>query len=349
MSAQFDLPTSFATCSIGLPHHTLEQKLAAISSAGFTGIELAFPDLQTFATRHAHRDIAADDYPALCKAATAVRSLCHASNLAIIVLQPFSNFEGWREGSPQREEAFSRARGWIDIMDALGTDMLQVGSSDSPDISASVSEVAADIAALADLLAERGFRLAYENWCWATRAPLWRDAWEVVRAADRPNVGLCLDTFQSAGGEWGDPTTASGLIEDRGAGPDELRERYRASWAELAKTVPPEKVFFLQISDAYLMDPPLKDSVDESGTRPRGRWSHDYRPLPYDGGYLPIVEFLAAVLMTGFRGWLSVEVFDGRFEAKYGDDLGGYANKAKEAVDRMLDEMDPEKVTGEIV
>ncbi|EEY16552.1 3-dehydroshikimate dehydratase [Verticillium alfalfae VaMs.102] len=324
MSAQFDLPTSFASCSIGLPHHTLEQKLAAISSAGFTGIELAFPDLQTFAARHAHRNIAADDYPALCKAATAIRSLCHASNLAIIVLQPFSNFEGWLEGSPQRKEAFSRARGWIDIMDALGTDMLQVGASDSPGISASVAELAADIAALADLLAERGFRLAYENWCWATRAPLWRDAWEVVRAADRPE-------------------------QDQGVGPDELRERYRASWAELAKTVPPEKVFFLQISDAYLMGPPLKDSSDESGTRPRGRWSHDYRPLPYDGGYLPIVEFLEAVLMTGFRGWLSVEVFDGRFEAKHGDDLGGYANKAKEAVDRMLDEMDPEKVTGELV
>ncbi|KAM0279368.1 hypothetical protein ACHAQH_004633 [Verticillium albo-atrum] len=345
MSAQFDLPTSIATCSIGLPRHTLEQKLTAISSAGFTGIELAFPDLQSFATRHAHRDIAQDDYPSLRRAATAIRSLCQASNLAIIVLQPFSNFEGWPKGSPRREEAFARAKGWIGIMEALGTDMLQVGSSDSPGISASATELAGDVSELADMLAEKGFRLAYENWCWATRAPSWRDAWEVVQAVDRPNVGLCLDTFQSAGGEWGDPTTKSGLVEETGLGRDELRERYRGSWAELARTVPAEKVFFLQISDAYLMDPPLEDKVDDSGTRPRGRWSHDYRPLPYDGGYLPVVEFMEAVLMTGFRSWLSVEVFDGRFETKYGDDLDEYAKKAKGAVDRMLDEMDPEKVT----
>ena len=32
---------------------------------------------------------------------------------------------GWPEGSKEREDAFSRAKGWIEIMKAVGTDMLQ--------------------------------------------------------------------------------------------------------------------------------------------------------------------------------------------------------------------------------
>ncbi|KAK2017601.1 xylose isomerase-like TIM barrel [Colletotrichum eremochloae] len=339
-TSPFDNPVAFASCSIGLPHHTLEQKLDAIAAAGFNGIELSFPDLQSFATRHLKRgEIADDDYASLCEAGKLVRELCERKKLQIMVLQPFANFEGWPKGSKEREDAFARARGWMEIMSAVGTDMLQVGSSDAPDIASSVGARVADLAELADLLATRGFRVAYENWCWATHAPAWKDVWKIVQLANRPNLGLCLDTFQSAGGEWGDPTTASGRIETGGLGERELKMAYEISLQELAKTVPPEKVYFLQISDAYKVDPPLENKPDESGLRPRGRWSHDYRPLPYDGGYLPILQFLEAVMSTGFRGWLSVEVFDGKFDDKYGDDLELYAKKAKEAVVKMLGEM----------
>ncbi|KAK2030768.1 xylose isomerase-like TIM barrel [Colletotrichum zoysiae] len=339
-TSPFDNPISFASCSIGLPRHTLEQKLDAISAAGFDGIELSFPDLQSFAGRHLDRGrIADDDYASLCEAGKLVRELCERKKLRVMVLQPFANFEGWPRGSRERGDAFERARGWAEIMSAVGTDMLQVGSSDAPGTASSVGDRVADLAELADLLAARGFRVAYENWCWATHAPAWKDVWEVVRLADRPNLGLCLDTFQTAGGEWGDPTTASGRVETGGLGERELKMSYEISLQELAKTVPPEKVYFLQISDAYKPEPPLEDKPDESGLRPRGRWSHDYRPLPYDGGYLPILQFLEAVMSTGFRGWLSVEVFDGKFEEKYGDDLESYAKKGKEAVVRMLGEM----------
>ncbi|KZL64212.1 xylose isomerase-like tim barrel [Colletotrichum incanum] len=339
-TSPFNNPLSFASCSIGLPRHTLEQKLDAISAAGFNGIELSFPDLQSFASRHLNKgDIADDDYASLCDAGKLVRELCEQKKLQIMVLQPFANFEGWPKGSKEREDAFQRAKGWMDIMSAVGTDMLQVGSSDSPGITSSIGELVADLAELADLLATRGFRIAYENWCWATHAPTWKDVWKIVQLANRPNLGLCLDTFQSAGGEWGDPTTASGRIETGGLGEKELRMSYEISLQELAKTVPPEKVYFLQISDAYKVEPPLENKTDESGLRPRGRWSHDHRPLPYDGGYLPILQFLEAVMSTGFRGWLSVEVFDGKFEEKYGDDLERYAKKGKESVVKMLGEM----------
>lgn len=222
-------------------------------------------------------------------------------------------------------------------MEAVGTDMLQVGSSDSEGIATDPDLVAADLQELADMLAEKGFKLAYENWCWSTHAPKWSDVWNIVQKVDRPNVGLCLDTFQSAGGEWGDPTTESGRIETPAITEMELSVRYRASLKELAETVPADKIFFFQISDAYKASPPLEDKPDtESGLRPRGRWSHDYRPLPYDGGYLPIEQFAKAVLDTGFKGWFSVEVFDGKFEEKFGQDLNKYAEKAIDSCKELL-------------
>lgn len=337
MASPLNVPVSFASCSIGLPKHTLHQKIEAISQAGFNGIELSFPDLQSFATRHFGRNVANDDYVSLYEAGVEVRKLCEGHNLKIIVLQPFSNFEGWPKGSKERDEAFGRARGWISIMDAVGTDMLQVGSSDSDGITSSVPDLAADLAELADMLDQRGYRLAYENWCWATHAPTWKDVWAIVQEANRPNIGLCLDTFQTAGGEWGDPTTDSGKIQAPGLSEAELDHRYRTSLGELSRTVPSKKIYFLQISDAYRVSPPLKDK-DASGLKPRARWSHDYRPLPYDGGYLPIAPVVEAVLATGFRGWFSVEVFDGQFEQKYGDNLLAFAKKAMESHKRLLRE-----------
>jgi sugar phosphate isomerase/epimerase len=230
-------------------------------------------------------------------------------------------------------------------MDAVGTDMLQVGSSDSPaagsdsgegvGISSNTEDLAADLAELADLCAEKGMRVTYENWCWATRAPTWRDVWDIVQKADRPNLGLCLDTFQSAGGEWADPTTSSGLLETDGISKTEVHHKWEQSLRDLSSTVPAEKIFLLQISDAYKMSPPLANKVDSEGLRPRGQWSHDYRPLPYDGGYLPVKEFLDAVLGTGFRGWLSVEVFDGKAKEKY-TDMGEYSRKAMASLEKLL-------------
>ena len=43
-----------------------------------------------------------------------------------------------------------------------------------------------------------------------------------------------------------------------------------------------------------------------------------WRPMPFDGGYLPITEMTRAVLDTGFRGVFSMEVFDGGPDGKLG-------------------------------
>ncbi|KAI9882606.1 MAG: hypothetical protein M1823_005653 [Watsoniomyces obsoletus] len=181
--------------------------------------------------------------------------------------------------------------------------------------------------------------MAYENWCWSTHAPSWKDAWEMVQKVDRPNVGLCLDTFQTAGGEWGDPTTESG-IRDHPGGREGLEADFRRSLEELSTIVPPEKIFFLQISDAYRPRVPFNPESDEQGLRPRGRWSHDSRPMPFNGGYLPVKEVTEAVLKTGFRGWMSMEIFDGGAEGKgkeY-DDLNAFAVEGMQLLNKLLEE-----------
>lgn len=177
-------------------------------------------------------------------------------------------------------------------------------SSDAEGISSSFDDLAMDLAELADMCAERGFRIAYENWCWATYAPTWKAVWEIVKKANRPNLGLCLNTFQTAAGEFADPTTRSGLVEEISRA--ELETRWRSSLTELVAMIPARRIFLLRISDAYKMDPPMDPNRNSQGQPVRSRWSHGYRPKPLNGGYLPVHIILGAVLQTAFRGWLSL-------------------------------------------
>ena len=345
------IPTSYATVSPGLPSIPLPQKLAAISAAGFQGIELGFPDLLSFSCSLEKRDVSNYDYDTLCSTASDVKRICAREGLKIVMLQPFANFEGWAQGSKERDNAFLRAKGWVRIMQSVGCDMLQVGSSDSPHINSSPSELADDLRILCkDILAPHGFRLAYENWCWATLAPSWSDVWEIVELVGQPNIGLCLDTFQTGGGEWGDPTTESGLLEENTDGAkihDAERETsFKDSLGRLAREIPPEKIYILQISDAYKPPSPFSkdpDPPNDSGLRPRGRWSMAFRPPPFQGGYLPVTDVAKAVLRTGFRGWFSMEVFDGGKagqgrEWETEGELERYAKAAMESHQKLLKE-----------
>ncbi|KAJ5513329.1 hypothetical protein N7463_002881 [Penicillium fimorum] len=331
------VPLSYASCSIGCsPTDTLPLRLQAISGAGFCAIELSFPDILDYGAQITGSAIAPDNYVVIMPVAVEIRKLCEEHKLKIMMLQPFTNFEGWVKDSVDREEAFARATGWMEIMNVVGTDLLQVGATDTPEhiINSEREAIIFDLRLLSDLLAKRNYRLAYENWCWSTHAPGWKEVWEIVKAVDRPNCGLCLDTFQTAGSEWGDPTTESGLIES--VPQSQLRKQFEASMDQLAKSVPGDKIYLLQISDAFKVSPPLEDKTIDS-LRARGRWSHDYRPMPYDGGYLPIEDVARAVLKTGFRGWFSMEIFDSGPQGtgkKY--EMGSFAAKAMDSMQKLL-------------
>ncbi|KAH8671648.1 3-dehydroshikimate dehydratase [Xylariales sp. PMI_506] len=328
------IPISFATCSIGYNDtHTLPMKLEAIANAGYDAFELSMPDVIAYGKLLFDKDLDKSDYDELVEVAKHIKTLAAEHNLKILMLQPFNNFEGWPKGSKEREDAFTRAKGYMRIMEAAGTDMLQIGSTDELNISPSFDDMASDLAELADIFAEKGFKIAYENWCWAKLAPTWKEVWQIVEKANRPNIGLCFDTFMEPGRQWADPRTESGLQD---MSREALDAKWKQSMAELAATVPGDKIFVLQISDAYKLKAPLEDKVNEQGQPPILQWCLVHRGIPYDGGYLPVQDVVDAVLATGFRGWFSMEVFNAKGHEKYYPKLGDYAEKGVVSLNKLL-------------
>ena len=124
------VPLCYASCSVGSkPSDTLPKKLEAIASAGFTAVELSFPDIVDFASRFLGHQVSSNNFSELVTAAKEIRKLCDSHGLKVLMLQPFANWEGWVPGSTEKHDAVVRANGWIDIMSAVGTDMLQVSKT----------------------------------------------------------------------------------------------------------------------------------------------------------------------------------------------------------------------------
>ena len=124
--------------------------------------------------------------------------------------------------------------------------MLQCGTTDEPNSSTDINVHIKDLGELADRAATRNppIKIAYEQWCWGKALNTWQHSWEVVQKAERPNLGLCLDTFQITGIDYADPTTASGLNEMANPNP---ADHLTSSLAKLT-TVPKEKIYYLQVS-----------------------------------------------------------------------------------------------------
>ncbi|PCH35139.1 xylose isomerase-like protein [Wolfiporia cocos MD-104 SS10] len=321
---------AYSSDSAGMhPSHTLPLKLRAIAEAGFPQVEVGFPDLeeyakQEFPVEYKKLDNSGNgDLEKLLEAAGKIKSLCNELGLKVLVVHPFSEFEGY-ESARKRAEGFERAAAWFRVLKALDSQMLQVGSSDDPSTSSDYDVIARDLRQLADEAAAQDppIQIAYEMWAWGSHVNTWEHTWEVCKRVDRPNFGLCLDTFQICARAYADPTSADGLLQHPSGGSSQ--EMLSASLSALAKTIPPNKIFYFQISDGARRHRPddLTASAKKQGISPLYAWSNAWRPLPFQdevecregdearsyGGYLPVVDVCEAVLRTGWRGPWSFEV-----------------------------------------
>ena len=151
-------------------------------------------------------------------------------------------------------------------------------------------------------------RFAYESLCWSTRIDTWELCWEVVQRVDRPNFGMCLDTFNIAGRIWADPASPSGKTPNADA-------VLRASLNRMRATVDIKRVFFIQLVDAERMETPLVEGHPwhVESQPPRMSWSRNARLFAYEadrGGYLPVAEIARTILKDlGYKGWVSMELF----------------------------------------
>lgn len=248
------MKTSIATVSIS---GTLPEKLSAIAAAGFDGIEIFEADFLTF-------DKSPED----------VAAMARDHGLDITLFQPFRDFEGLPE--PLRQAAFSRAQRKFDLMERLGTDLVLICSNVSPHALGGIDRAAADLRALGDIAAGRNLRIGYEALAWGRHVSDHRDAWEIVRRADHPNVGLILDSFHSLA---------------------------RKIPSDSIRSIPGDKIFFVQLADAPALEMDLL------------YWSRHYRNMPGQGD-LPVVDFMAAVAATGYAGPYSLEIFNDQFRGR---------------------------------
>ena len=243
--------TSIATvCLSG----TLEDRLDAAAAAGFDAVEIFENDL-----------IASVSSPEQIRRRVADRGL------AIDLYQPFRD----AEGAPPDRFATVRRRfaAKLGLMARLGAGTVLICSSVAPDTLDDDDLAAAQLRELAELAAGHGMRIAYEALAWGRHVSTWEHSWDIVRRADHPALGLCLDSFHVLS-----------------------RTDDFAAIAEL----PGDRVFFVQLADA----PRLAMDVLQ--------WSRHHRLFPLQGR-LDLVGFTRAVLATGYPGPLSLEVFNDVF------------------------------------
>ncbi|MBM3532558.1 MAG: sugar phosphate isomerase/epimerase and 4-hydroxyphenylpyruvate domain-containing protein [Alphaproteobacteria bacterium] len=245
--------TAIATVSLS---GTLEEKFEAIAAACFTGVEIFENDLLSYSGSPADAKRIAGDL-----------------GLEIVTFQPFRDFEGLPE--PARSRAFARAERKFDLMQELGTDLLLICSNVAPDALGGIDRAAEDFRLLGEKAAARGLRVGFEALAWGRHINDYRDAWEVVRRADHPSVGLVLDTFHALA---------------------------RKTDLKAIRAIPRDRIFLVQVADAPLLD---MDYLN---------WSRHFRCLPGQGD-LPLDDFMDALGATRFDGILSLEIFSDRFRA----------------------------------
>jgi sugar phosphate isomerase/epimerase len=164
---------------------------------------------------------------------------------------------------------------------------------------------AEDLGELADLLQPSGQRISYEFLSWSITAPTWDKAWDMIRRAYRSNLGLCIDTFHIIAIEWADPTTASGRLENPSA-----VANFAKSLKRLAAKIPGDKIFSVQLGDAYELPSPFDPTKFIWPTNLY--WVSASRCKPTTGGgFLPVAQDQDAIMKTGFNGPISLECFDG--------------------------------------
>ena len=166
--ASSKLRTCIATVSIA---GDFREKLAAISRAGFTGIEIFEQDFLAYDGRAVDVGWLVQDY-----------------GLEIMLFQPFRDFEGLPE--PYRSRAFDRAERKFDLMNSMDANLVLVCSNLSAHALGGIDRAADDLAELGEMAKARGIRIGFEALAWGRHINDHRDAWEVVRRADHSNVCL---------------------------------------------------------------------------------------------------------------------------------------------------------------
>ncbi|RCS98231.1 sugar phosphate isomerase/epimerase and 4-hydroxyphenylpyruvate domain-containing protein [Brevibacterium aurantiacum] len=243
--------TSIATvCLSG----TLEEKLRAAARAGFDGVEIFEQDLVVSPT-----------------SPEAIAKLAADLGISLDLYQPFRDLEGVDEAQFQKN--LKRAETKFQLMARLRIDTILLCSNVGTATISDDGVVVEQLRRLGDLADCHRVNIAYEALAWGRFVSEYDHAWDLVKAADHPRIGTCLDSFH---------------ILSRNTDLSRIAE------------IPGEKIFFLQLADA----PALTMDVLS--------WSRHHRVFPGEGAW-DLSDFLTRIAATGYAGPVSLEVFNDSF------------------------------------
>ena len=236
---------------------SLEAKLSAMRAAGFTQVMLNATDI----AGHPGGEDAA---------IAAVR----ASGLRVTGFQVLRDFEGL--SGHLHAYKVDVAKAMLGMCRALGSRVLLACSSTSAHASGSEELLKKDLQKLAMLAVPLDIRVAYEALSWGRHVNEYLQAWEIVRAADRANLGICLDSYH--------------ILANR-SDPGALRE------------IDPDKVFLVQLSDFMWQE--VRSAEDRIDT------ARHFRVFPGEGVHgEQVIALVRALDAMDYRGDYSFEVFN---------------------------------------
>jgi sugar phosphate isomerase/epimerase len=240
---------------------TLAVKLAAVRDAGFGQIMLSARDI----TGHAQ---GVDDAVALVK----------ASGVRVTGFQVLRDFEGL--SGHLHDYKVDVARSMLEMGAALGSRVMLACSSTSTHASGDLDAVARDLRKLAMLALPLGIKVAYEGLSWGRSINEYTSAWEAVRRADMPNLGIGIDSYHI----FATQTPLDGL-----------------------DAIDPAKIFLVQLSDFMWNEVP---TVEERITTAR-----TFRVFPGEGVHSELLRELVQRLdALGYQGDYSFEVFNDDYQ-----------------------------------
>jgi 4-hydroxyphenylpyruvate dioxygenase len=309
-----------ATLSLGnWREHKLEPRLQAAAQAGYKWIDLFDECWAAYLEEHnlsGERLWEPDDDN--LQVARKLGDLVKSLGMRIACTQPLRKIEGIRDADERRATLQLVAKRFP-FMRAFDTDLVFMCANIRTDagVTSDLKTVAADLAEMGDMAAAFAradggpmLKIGYEGLSWAQRNT-WSATWEAVRMADRPNVGLVIDAFNVLAVEWADPYNSAGHGRIFPTIEASLRH-VCLSLASLVVSVPADKIFFFQIGDAERVDSHTFQRPSDPETPALLPWSRSHRLYPLEtsrGAYMPAELVAAAVLATGYKGPLSLEVF----------------------------------------
>ena len=235
----------------------LEAKLRAVREAGFSQIMLNATDL----VGHPGGEPAA---------VQAVRD----SGLRVTGFQVLRDFEGL--SGHLHAYKVDVAKAMLQMCHDLNSTVLLACSSTSAHGSGDNDVLIKDLQKLALLAVPFGIRIAYEALSWGRHVNQYSQSWDLVQAADRANLGLCIDSFHVLA----HGTDLEGLAD-----------------------IDPHKIFLVQLSDFLWQETRSRDERIET--------ARHYRVFPGEGVHSDkLAEMTRAIDDMGYRGDYSFEVFN---------------------------------------